>query len=392
MMVLIALSVAMAEEPGLEARGYREAAPPAEAVTESHGQDHGRGNLVGIQPWMTAADYASADTFRARLATWFDVAKERGWLLPDTVVVLPEYVGTWLVAVGEEPDVHAAPTVDAAMKLVVKRHFVPVMSRMITSRAKSRAVDAIFRTKADEMAAAYDAAFSDLARTYQVTVVAGSILLPNPSVADGHVIAGKGRIQNVTAVYGSDGNAFPELARKVQPTDDELPFVKGQPADVLPTFDTKLGTVGVLVCADSWYPHTYETLAGRDADVIVVPSFLSKSGGWAEPWHGYNGAEAPEDVDLADVENLTEGEAWQKYALASRGPDAAAEAGINVFLRGRIWDLGADGQTIAVLGREVTLGQPVDAPAVFNLWLGEEPLTPEAQDSADADGAPAHPR
>mgnify|MGYP000989722614 FL=1 len=64
----------------------------------SFGADVGRGNLVGIQVDMSPLDYATADTLRARLDGYLAAARAQGWLNERTIVVFPEYLGTWLVA------------------------------------------------------------------------------------------------------------------------------------------------------------------------------------------------------------------------------------------------------------------------------------------------------
>ena len=52
-----------------------------------HGRDAGRGNLLGIQPFMVTADYASGDAFHAKLAGYLDVARQRSWLGERTILV-----------------------------------------------------------------------------------------------------------------------------------------------------------------------------------------------------------------------------------------------------------------------------------------------------------------
>jgi hypothetical protein len=172
----------------------------------------------------------------------------------------------------------------------------------------------------------------------------------------------------VSAVFGPDGALHPHLSRKVYPVKAELPFVAGAPLDELPVFETPAGRLGVLVCADSWYPGLYQHLRQSEVELLAVPSLLS-NGIWEQPWGGYNGAAAPQDVDLTDVGRLTEGEAWRKYALAGRIGPCGARAGINVFLHGVLWDAGDDsGATLAVSGSDVIETGPPGA-ALVNLWL-----------------------
>ncbi len=334
-----------------------------------HGTDRGRGNLLGVQPCVQAADYATAETFSARLGQYLEMAAQRGWLGQRTVVVWPEYLGTWLAAAGEPADVYRARSLGSAMQKLALRHPARFVGGLLAAGEKDRMAASLFRLKAADMAQRYQAAFSGLARQYAVTVVAGSILLPAPAVRAGQVTAGDGPLYNTSAVFGPDGLAHAALVRKVVPTTEEQAFVAAAPAAELPVFDTPAGRLGVLICADSWYPAPYERLKAQGAALLAVPSFISSAGLWDKPWGGYDGAAPPADVDLGDVGRLTEGQAWRKYALAGRLASAGATHGINVFLRGSLWDIAADsGQALAMGDGRVTESTGRGA-AILNLWL-----------------------
>jgi hypothetical protein len=240
---------------------------------------------------------------------------------------------------------------------------------LMLAKSKDRVTDGLFRINAVQMAEIYQDVFSKLARKHAVTIVAGSILLPEPKVSDGKLRIGDGLLYNVCAVYSPDGTAHENLVRKTSPIETELPFTARAVATELPVFDTPAGKLGVLICADSWYPAPYETLEVKGADFVVVPSYLSPSGVWEQPWRGYDGALAPDDVDAQDSHTITEGEAWLKYALAGRLPRTGIKHGINVFLRGDLWDLGSDGHTILVKGRAVMQAKHITGAAMVNLWL-----------------------
>jgi len=334
-----------------------------------YGTDAQRGNLLGVQPFMEPADYASAETFAAKIGGYLDVAFGQGWLSEETIVVFPEYIGTWLVVAGEQARVHQAETVAAAMQALVLSHPLPFLKVLPSARAEDRVKYSLFRMKAARMAEIYQHVFSGLARKYAVTLVAGSIVLPSPEVRDGQLAIGAGRLYNTSAVYKPDGSAHPDLVRKVFPISAERPFTTPASAAELPVFATPAGRLGVLICADSWYPAAYEALKARQADLVAVPSYLAPDSIWDEPWRGYDGAPAPDDVDARDAGQITEGQAWLKYALAGRLAGAGVEHGINVFLRGNLWDLGSDGHTVVVRGPTVAEARHVAGAALANSWL-----------------------
>ena len=334
-----------------------------------YGMDVGRGNLLGIQPYMVPADYRSADTFYAKLDGYLDVAARQGWLGERTIVVFPEYVGTWLVAAGEKSRVVQASTIAAAMQALVLSHPLRFVRVLPSARAKDAVKYSLFRLKAPVMAGIYHAVFSGLARKRGVTIVAGSIVLPSPGISGGELVIGDGELYNVSAVYRPDGSPYENLVCKVFPIQDELPFTAPASAADLPVFDTPAGRLGVLICADSWYPSPYGAIVAQKADFVAVPSYLSPDGVWAQPWRGYDGGPAPDDVDARDVGAIAEGDAWLKYALAGRLPRAGIDHGINVFLRGDLWDLGSDGHTVLVRDRTVVEARHVAGAAIVNSWL-----------------------
>ncbi len=322
---------------------------------------------------MMPVDYASEERFYAKIDATLDVALRRGWLGEKTIVVLPEYIGTWLVVAGEKPRVYQAENIEGAMQTLVLSHPISFVLSLVKVLPFAKAKDVIkyslFRIKAARMAEIYHSVFSGLAKKYAVTIVAGSIVLPSPEVSNGKLTTGDGELYNVSAVYKPDGSAHEDLVRKVFPTEAELPFTAQASEVELPVFDTPAGRLGVLICADSWYPSTYEALKAKQADLVAVPSYLSPDGIWEADWRGYDGAPAPDDVDTRDVNKITEGEAWLKYALAGRMASAEITHGINVFLRGNLWDLGSDGHTIVVRGRTVIEAKHIGGAAIINSWL-----------------------
>lgn len=337
--------------------------------TYEQGRDAHKGNLLGIQPYMTPDDYASEDTFCAKLQGYLAVAHERGWLTERTIVVWPEALGTWMVCTGERQAVYLAPTMSSGMRTLALGHALRFARHLASAKEKDKATASLLRMKAEAMARLYQAAFSRLAQQHGVTIVAGSTWLPSPYVTSGRLEAGGGPLYNVSAVYGPDGRAYPSLVRKAFLGTAERPFITSAPVAELPAFDTPAGKLGVLICADSWYPAPYERLRALGAELIAVQSFAPGSGIWDRPWEGYKGSAAPGDVDSADVGRLTEGQAWRKYALAGRISQAGAKCGINVFLRGSFWDLVADGGlSTATSGDEVVEVGRAGA-ALLNLWV-----------------------
>ena len=341
------------------------------AQTAELGQDAGNGNLLAVQPWVTPRDYANADALADKFGGYLAQAKAKGWLNASTIAVFPEYSGTWLVASGEKQSALDAPTIESAMTTVALTHLPKFVYRLATAPQVDDPVRwALFTVKSQRMAQDYEAVFGSLARQYGIRIVAGSIVLPAPNLVDGKlVVQPGGAMRNVSALFGPDGKIIGPLIVKSRPIDEEKTFSGAGATQDIPVFDTPAGKLGVLVCADSWYPAAYANLQAQGAQLIAVPSYSSGSAVWQSTWMGYNGAPTEPDVDQADLGQLTEGQAWLKYAMAGRAPKAGVQQGVNVFLRGDLWDLGSDGATIALQDGQAKVGN-IQAQAVLtNLWL-----------------------
>jgi hypothetical protein len=335
------------------------------------GSDRGRGNLLGIEPYMIPRDYISAESFYNKLNSYMLAAQRENWLDEKTVVVFPEHIGSWLVFAGEDEKLFQTTTLRAAERTMVIHHLWGFIRNYLTAKETGRAEAAFFRMKADKMAAIYHDAFSRLAKEYAVTIVAGSIILPAPQISKQGLLLSKGPLHNTSIVYQPDGRPYPQPILKVFPTSMELTFLSHASANELPSFDAPAGRLGVLICADSWFPQVYAPLKEQRIDILAVPSF----GGfaaytWNDPWDGHDGWPIPSDVDRNDIRKITEGQAWNKYALAGRIRSSGAKYGINVFLRGKLWDHDSGGWSATLVrGDEVFIEEPTDKAAVLNLWI-----------------------
>ena len=335
------------------------------------GADSGRGNLVGINPHMIPQDYATAAHFQAKLDGYLQVAQLEGWLKPNTVVLFPEYIGTWLVLAGEKTSALSAPSTEQAMRRYVSSNIFFFLRNwfMAPDQAEDKVTHSVFASKTERMASVYQDVFSKLAAKYKVTVVAGSILLQNPVVRKRKIRIGNGPLYNVTAVFNPDGSLQEPLVRKAFPTADEQPFLARGSAGDIPVFTLPVGKTGVAICADAWFPETYRNMADRQARIILVPSYTQQDNAMNQPWSGYSGYPAPSDVDSTDIGRISLREAWVKYTLPSRLKSSGAPYGLLTTLKGKLWDLGTDGEYLVVTPDSVSLGPKGPGASLVNLYL-----------------------
>lgn len=326
-------------------------------------------NVVGIQPYMEVSDYFSQVKFKDKLRFYLAESKLKGFLNRNTIVLFPEYIGTWLVLEGEKHVLAKKETMKEAMTTMVLSNFFDFsLAYLKTGNDSDRAASAIFRMKAKSMANSYYLTFSELAKESKIHIAAGSIILPDPTVVDGKIyVDPTGSLYNASFVFGPDGNVIGDPILKAFPIESEIPFLTAGIPGKIPTFDLPFAKTSVLVCADSWYPDAYQSANNQNAELILVPSFFTGNGAMDILWKGYSGNAEPAGTDRNDINKLTEREAWEKYALPGQIQKTRANAGLNVFLRGNLWDMGADGQPLAVFQNKLLQITPADSAGIWSL-------------------------
>jgi predicted amidohydrolase len=337
-------------------------------VAVDQGTPADRGNLLGIQPELFPTDYQSSERLHRKLAAYLQKARDQGLLNEKTIVVLPEHIGTWLMVSGEKDELYQAATLKEAMNWLAASNPLKFVRALIGARGDSRLDDAHLRMKAKGMAKDYQALFGGLAKEFNVTLVAGSIVLPEPGIIDGRLKIGGGALYNSSVVFGRDGLPIGQPQRQIHPVFDEHDVIAANGERTLSVVDTPAGRLGVLIGSDSWYPDNYRKLDDQGAKFVAVPAFVTGHGTWAKPWRGYKGLAKPGSVSLKAGE-LSEGQAWHHLTLTAQPPSSQAIAGMSVFLRGQFWDKGSAGQSfLSSNGQHFADGNARGA-RLLNLWL-----------------------
>jgi len=328
------------------------------------------GNIVGVQAWMDPTSFSSADEYDARLRMWLDDAFDREWLRPDTVVVLPESIGVWLMLEGEPPAVVEADNAEMALEQLLLRHLPAFLEVRTDAPAQDENQYALYAMKADEIAATYEQVMSGLAADYGVTLVAGSVLLPDPAVVDGHIEITKGReLRNASFVFDRDGRVVGDPVVQAFPSESMQAFIEPGSPGRLMAYDSPAGRIGVLIGNDAWYPEAWQALADAGVERVVAPILMQPDGTWFGDWSGYDGWPTPADVDGPSSKDLTTSQAFDLYGLNGRADDYGVDVAMAVPLRGAMWELTTDG---VITGRDdygVFSGPLTDSPVVMNAWL-----------------------
>ncbi len=336
------------------------------AVNE--GQPADRGNLLGIQPELFPGDYQSLERLHLKLAAYLQTARDQGLLNEKTIVVLPEHIGTWLMLSGEKNELYQAPHLKDAMNWLSISNPVQFIRAWISATGDNRMDDAYLRMKAPAMARDYQVLFGGLAKEFGVTLVAGSIALPNPSVSQGQLQVGDGALYNASLVFAADGLPLGQPQRQLYPIYDERGFIAPGDENTVSVVDTPAGRLGILIGSDSWYPDNYRKLNEQGAQLIAVPAFVIGRDTWDRPWRGFKSVSTPTEISLKP-EELSEGEAWRRLTLISQQPISQATAGMSVFLRGQFWDLGSAGRSFLSSNGQVFADGDARGARLLNLWL-----------------------
>lgn len=327
-----------------------------------------RGNMLGIQPELFPADYQSLERLHLKLAAYLQNARDQGLINDKTIVVLPEHIGTWLMLSGEKNELYQAVHLKDAMNWLSASNPLQFARAWISATGENRMDDAYLRMKAPAMARDYQVLFGGLAKEFGVTLVAGSIALPNPSVEQGQLQVGHGALYNASLVFGADGLAVGQPQRQLYPIYDERGFIEPGDENILSVVDTPAGRLGILIGSDSWYPDNYRKLNEQGAQLVAVPAFVTGRETWDRPWRGFKSVSTPPEISLKP-EELSEGDAWHRLTLISQQPISQATAGMSVFLRGQFWDLGTAGHSFLSSQGQVSADSGARGARLLNIWL-----------------------
>jgi len=79
------------------------------------------------------------------------------------------------------------------------------------------------------------------------------------------------RVYNTALLFGRDGE-FIGMYDKIHPYSPEVNERGFTPGSKVPVFKTDFGTVGVMICYDSWFTDVIELLALKGAELVLFPN------------------------------------------------------------------------------------------------------------------------
>lgn len=233
----------------------------------SQGTPGEAGNVLSLEVHLLPADYQSPERLHLRFSTHLRQARDAGLLNTATVVLLPEHVGTGLFAIGEKPEVQQARTLRDAMQWMALSNPWAYLRSLLANHGEDRRTEAVLRMKARPMARAYQQVFSELAREFEVTVVAGSIVLPEPRITEGRLRPGSGPLRQVAVTFTSQGELAAPLTYKHQLSRYEQRYsAPPDPAQQAARIETAAGMLHIVFSCDKpgIEPRQITALIGSD--------------------------------------------------------------------------------------------------------------------------------
>lgn len=114
--------------------------------------------------------------------------------------------------------------------------------------------------------------FSELAISYNINIITGSM----PELRDD-------LLYNVGYLCRRDGTT--ERYEKLHVTPDEAKVWGMQGGNILKTYDTDCGKIGILICYDSEFPELSRILADEGMDILFIPFLTDTQNGYSRVRH-----------------------------------------------------------------------------------------------------------
>jgi predicted amidohydrolase len=284
-------------------------------------------NLVAVQAQISLDVYESPQAFRRWVLELTEEAVKDLPVAP-TLVAFPEMIGFPLLLTAGDKGTLQDKTLTQALRRFLKGHWLELLGQAIKYRHFSPS--AAFLPPAVPAYLAYKNAFAEAAKTFGVTLVAGSSLLPHitEEVSRGTHITNP-KVYNTSFIFSPIGQLLGR-SQKLYLTpgmESRLGLSRGQLSE-MQVLQTPVGRVGVPICLDAFYTSVIDHLDGLGAEIVVMPSANPLP--WAGRW--------------ATNPLLSEGEAWLKYGLAQQLQNRShIRYGVNPMLVGQVWDIAFEG-------------------------------------------------
>jgi predicted amidohydrolase len=203
--------------------------------------------------------FETSDGFRREISRFLNMARAKGALL----AVFPPLVG--VMAASPRVQGFSVRLLKQAAERQRPRSSIWSRTRGAVAESTASLLGASFRKSFTQllsgdpggMVADYEGTFSELARAYQLAIVAGSAYVPDAN----------GIVRHRTSVFGPDGVLLGRHDKMIlSPEDQDL----AQPGDAWHVVPTPAGRVGILLGEEALYPEAGRVLAYEGAEILIT--------------------------------------------------------------------------------------------------------------------------
>lgn len=311
-------------------------------------------DLFCVQPYMRPEDYFTREAFYHKMDRYFLAASQKRTAGRPALIVFPEDLATFLLLEGQSELLEDVKTLSDAFRAIGQRHRRSLLWTMVqygTLRMKR----AFFARGASRVWHVWHGTMARLAHDYEMTVVAGSALLPQSrwTYDTNSFMPRSANIYNMSFTLGPTGHVI-QNTRKVNlvPTQEDTLELSAGPLDEasrvvpLPGANVPMGTA---ICYDAFSrPHTsgepafvnvLDALDRNGAKLVAQPS--ANPWWWDEPW--------PLDAD-GGLSRLRRQQWDEEGSMAALRQCTNVEVVVNPQLLLEFLDIHFDGQS-RILGR-----------------------------------------
>ncbi len=219
-------------------------------------------DLFAAQPYMEAQDYFSPQAFARKIERYFKACQTNRQPGLPACLVFPEDLATFLLLLGESDILKELRSMDQAFVAIGKRRVAALLGTMLRY-GTPRIRRAFFLEGASRVWRIWYSTMTQFARQYNMTVVAGSALLPaaQRTYDTADFRPKNARVYNLSFTAGPNGQIL-YTTRKVNlvPTqEDELDLTAGtlRESCVMAELPGTRVPMATAICYDGfWRPHT----------------------------------------------------------------------------------------------------------------------------------------
>jgi predicted amidohydrolase len=305
-----------------------------EISIEINGTNRRYGNIVAFQTFLIPINFATTEIYYETLKHYLKKAQDNGFLDSKTLVVFPEHIGSGLVYLNEKRPAFKANSISQSFRYIGFYNYNEYSEFAKKSESENKEIQAIFNLKAESMAKNYQMVFSKLAKEFAVTILAGSIILPNPEIKNNQLEISTGDLYNTSVVFMSNGELAPILVKKISLNSIESKFIKKGDINQERILSVPGWKIAIMIGEDSLFKENYTEINSKQVDAIINPSF------------SINPIEMPtsdEQKILQSYESKETNDIWFYNGANEKIKNTKAIEAIQVFFRGEIFDFDLNG-------------------------------------------------